>query len=183
MKVRLDQVRIAFPAVFEPESFNDGDPAYSASFLFPPDHVAVGLLNEAIDKVGAEKWGAKWPVVKKELTAKDKTCLHDGATKGDLAGFAGNLFVAARNKSRPTVVDRDRTPLTQSDGRIYGGCWVNALIEVWAQDNAYGKRVNAALRGVQFARDGDAFGGGGAPVSANDFDDISADAEDFADLI
>ncbi|MWN55950.1 ssDNA-binding protein, partial [Escherichia coli] len=58
------------------------------------------------------------------------------------------------------------------------GCYVNAVIDIWAQDNNFGKRINASLGGVQFLRDGDAFAGGGV-ASADDFDDISegADAE------
>lgn len=54
------------------------------------------------------------------------------------------------------------------------------MIDVWAQDNNFGKRINASLGGVQFLRDGDAFAGGGV-ASEEDFDDISEGtaAEDF----
>ena len=55
---------------------------------------------------------------------------------------------------------------------------MNASIELWAQDNSFGKRVNASLRGVQFLKDGDAFAGGGA-ASDDEFDDLATD--DFAD--
>lgn len=33
----------------------------------------------------------------------------------------------------------------EADGLVYSGCYVNARIELWAQDNANGKRVNAKL--------------------------------------
>ncbi len=81
-------------------------------------------------------------------------------------------------KPRPTVIDRDRTALIQADGRPYAGCYVNAVVDIWAQDNNFGKRINASLSGVQFLRDGDAFAGGGV-AAPDDFDDISegADAE------
>jgi hypothetical protein len=36
---------------------------------------------------------------------------------------------------------------------------------VWAQDNQYGKRINAALRAVQFVKDGAPFGEGNIDVS------------------
>ena len=39
---------------------------------------------------------------------------------------------------------------------------------LWAQNNGYGKRINAQLDGVQFVRDGEAFGEGG--ISADAFD-------------
>jgi hypothetical protein len=85
------------------------------------------------------------------------------------------MFVSSRNKTRPLVIDRDKSPLTAQDGRPYAGCFVHASIELWAQDNAYGKRINASLRGVQFFKDGDAFAGGGA-ASDDEFDDIAEGA-------
>jgi hypothetical protein len=179
MKVKLENVRLAFPALFEAKTVNgEGEPAFSASFLMPPDHAAVAALRQAFETIGKEKWGAKWAAVKKEIEAKDRTALHDGDTKADYGGFEGNLFVSARSKTRPLVIDRDKTPLAAQDGRPYAGCYVNASVELWAQDNNYGKRINASLRGVQFARDGDAFGGGGS-ASEDDFDFVEADAADL----
>lgn len=176
MKVKLSNVRLAFPVLFEAKAVNgEGDPAFSASFLIPPGHPAIEALETAMDHVGKEKWGAKWPNVKKEIATKDRFALHDGDTKSDYAGFPGNLYVSARNKSRPLVVDRDKSPLTMADGRPYAGCYVHASIELWAQDNSYGKRINASLRGVQFYKDGDAFTGGGA-ASDDEFDDIENEA-------
>lgn len=172
MKIKLQNVRLAFPDLFEAKTVNgEGEPAFSATFLMEPYHPAVAELRAAFEKVGKEKWGAKWPNVKKEIEAKDRLALHDGDTKADYAGFEGNLFVSSRNKTRPLVIDRDKSPLTAADGKPYAGCYVHASIELWCQDNAYGKRINASLRGVQFYKDGDAFAGGGA-ASEDEFDDI-----------
>lgn len=181
MKVKLNNVRLAFPQLFEAKTVNgEGEPAFSASFLMDPKHPAIAELKAAFEKVGSEKWGAKWPTVKKEIEAKDRLALHDGDTKADYSGFEGNFFVSARNKTRPLVIDRDKSPLTAADGRPYAGCYVHASIELWCQDNAYGKRINASLRGVQFYKDGDAFAGGGA-ASDDEFDDIEdgATADDL----
>jgi hypothetical protein len=172
MKIKLQNVRLAFPQLFEAKTVNgEGEPAFSATFLMAADHPAVADLRAAFEKVGKEKWGAKWPTVKKEIETKDRLALHDGDTKADYAGFEGNLFVSTRNKTRPLVIDRDKSPLTQADGRPYAGSYVHASIELWCQDNAYGKRINASLRGVQFYKDGDAFAGGGS-ASEDEFDDI-----------
>jgi hypothetical protein len=104
--------------------------------------------------------------------------LHDGATKSEYEGFEGNLFVAANSKVRPTILDQMRNELSQADGKPYSGCYVVALLEIWAQDHKeHGKRINANLRGVQFLRDGDAFSGGGKPADTDEFDDISDDGE------
>ena len=90
-------------------------------------------------------------------------------------GEAGSLRGTNRATTRPLVIDKDKSPLTEQDGKPYAGCFVNASVELWAQDNNYGKRINASLRGVQFFKDGDAFAGGGA-ASEDEFDDIAEGA-------
>lgn len=182
MKVKLNNVRIAFcDALFVAKQVQgQGDPAFSSSFLFPPDHPCVKDVNVAIDAVAREKWGAKATTILAQMRATDKVCLHSGDLKADYEGYAGNLFISARNKTRPLVIDRDKSPLTQDDGKPYGGCYVNASIELWAQDNQFGKRVNASLSGVQFDHDGDSFSGG-RPADPDEFDDMSQGA-DAADL-
>lgn len=139
-------------------------------------HLAGKLDAAAIDAVDKEKWTSKADVMLKQIRAADKTALHNGDTKAQYAGYEGMMFVNARNPVRPTALDADKTPLQATDGRIYAGCYVNAVLEFWAQDNKFGKRVNATLMGVQFFRDGDAFSGGGA-ASDDDFDDVTAGAE------
>lgn len=177
MKVSLKNVRLAFPNLFEAKAVNgEGDPRFSASFLMDSNHPAVAELKAAFETVGKEKWSSKWPQVKKELELKDRTALHDGDTKAEYAGFEGMMFVNAGNKVRPLVIDRDKSPLIAADGKPYAGCYVNASIELWCQDNNYGKRINASLRGVQFLKDGDAFAGGGT-ASDDEFDDIEEGAE------
>jgi hypothetical protein len=69
-------------------------------------------------------------------------------------------------------LNKDKSPLTEADGVVYSGCYVNGIIDLWAQNNNYGKRINATLLGVQFAGDGEAFSSGGSSASADDFDDI-----------
>jgi len=57
----------------------------------------------------------------------------------------------------------------------YSGCYVNVSMDVWAQANDFGKRINAKLLAIQFEADGAAFGGGEGFASA-DFDDTSVEA-------
>lgn len=176
MKVKLNNVRLAFPQLFEAKTVNgEGKPAFSATFLLSPNHPDIKAINAAIELAAREKWGAKADAILKTARAADKVCLHNGDTKAEYAGFEGQMFVSARNATRPLVIDANKSPLTEQDGKPYAGCYVNASIEVWAQDNNYGKRVNASLSGVQFLRDGEAFAGGGA-ASADDFDDVTEGA-------
>lgn len=177
-KITLKNVRLAFPALFEPKAVNAGDkPSFSAALLLPPNHPQVAAIKAAIKEAAESKWGPKAAAHLKALEAANKTALHDGNAKTEYAGFEGNLFVSARNPARPTVIDRDKSPLTQSDGKPYAGCYVNVVLEFWAQDNSYGKRVNATLMGVQFLKDGEAFAGGGV-ASEDDFEDLAMDDDE-----
>lgn len=177
--MRLTNVRLAFPVLFEAKTVNgEGKPAFSASFLIDPADPQVEAINAEIDRIAKEKWGAKADTMLLAMRKGDKLALHDGDLKSNYDGFAGNLYISSRNQVRPVVLDRDaRTELSAQDGKIYAGCYVNAIIDFWAQDNNYGKRVNATLHKVQFFKDGDAFAGGG--MSNEDFEDLAqgADAE------
>lgn len=176
--VTLKNVRLSFPRLFQMATVNgEGKPAYSCSLLLSADDPQVDAINEAIDKVGAEKWAAKSKTILGSLRGADKVCLHNGDSKADLEGYAGNFFLSARSYAKVLVVDRDRTQLEESSGRPYGGCYVDASVEFWAQDNQFGKRVNATLRWVQFRRNGDAFAGG-APASPDEIEDISVEEDD-----
>lgn len=180
-RIKLRNVRLAFPALFEAKTVNgEGAPAFSGAFILPKNHPQVKEINATIETVAKAKWGPKAEAILKQARAADKVALHDGDAKSEYDGFAGNLYISARNKSRPLVVDKDKTPLGQADGKPYAGCYVIASLEFWAQDNNYGKRINASLRGVQFFADGDAFAGGGA-ASEDEFDDLGdgADADEL----
>jgi hypothetical protein len=179
MKLQLKNVRLAFPQIFTPGSFDGGDKAFSAAFIFPPDHPAKKVLDDACEAVAKEKWGAKWEPIYKALVKGDKLAIHDGDTKAQYEGYEGNFFVNARNKVKPTIRDIDgRTELIEADGKPYGGCYVVAHIELYAQDNAFGKRINASLRGVQFYKDGDAFAGG-TPAGDDEFESLAVDDDDL----
>lgn len=175
-KVRIEGVRLTFPALFDAKQVNgQGDPKFSAAFLLPKDHKQLAEIKAAMTTAATEKWGAKAPEVLKALSAGDKLCLHDGDAKSDYDGYAGSYFINASNKIRPLVIGPDRSPLTASDGKPYSGCYVSAIVEFWAQDNQFGKRVNASLLGVQFTRDGERLAGGGV-AAADDFDAIPQEA-------
>lgn len=173
MKVIIKGARGAFLNLWEPKQFNGtGEARCNGNFLLDPtkQKAEVDKVVAAIQEVAREKWGAKAGDVLKTLKAKGDLCLHPGETKSEYDGFEGMVFVSAANKARPVVVDKDKTPLTQSDGKPYSGCYVNVSVDIWAQDNNFGKRINAKLLAVQFHADGDAFSGGEG-YTDDDFED------------
>lgn len=178
MKIKLTNVRLSFPDLFEAKAVNgEGKPAFAASFLIEPTDPQIKTINAAIAAVAKDKWGAKADAVLKQMRAADKVCLHDGDTKAQYQGYEGMMFISSRSQTRPLVIDRDKSPLTSEDGKPYSGCYVNCSLELWAQDNSFGKRINAQLGGVQFNTDGDAFSGGGSAADEGDFDEITDGAD------
>lgn len=187
MELKIKNVRVAFPELFKPKAMDGGDPKYSASFLIEPSDAQCKAIEKMMKDVAIAKWGTKGEKIFADLKAQARVCFRDGDSKSQYAGFEGMMYISASNDARPLVVDRkpkkeDGTPneLTAADGRPYSGCYVNATLDVWAQDNKYGKRINATLTGVQFVKDGDAFSGG-RPASADDFDDLSDGTEEDLD--
>jgi hypothetical protein len=195
-----DPVRLAFVHVFQKRAAmkrDDGKPGvdkFETTAIIQPGGENEKRLNEAIVAVAKEKFGEKavkdgdgtvpnYKLVLRGLD-EDRRGLRDGNLKrtpgGDIyAGFEGMKYITARNTKRPTVVDRDRTVLTEEDGRPYAGCYGTVHIDVWALKKQGVKPcIVADLTGVQFTRDGDAFGSGSAPAAPDDFDDLGAGDED-----
>lgn len=170
--MKISNARLSFPNIFKPTAFAEGqDKKYSATFILPSYDPQVKQIKEEMRRIAKEKWGDDVP-------SNIKLCLRDGSEK-EMDGFGSStVFFNASNSKRPGVFDRDRTPLVAEDGRPYAGCYVNAVVEFWAQDNKYGKRINASLSGLQFSKDGDSFGGGARSANADDFDDVSDDGDD-----
>lgn len=183
-RIMLRGVRLAFPNLFEPTTVGgEGAPRYSAMLILPPDHPQLGEIRAKMKAVAKEKWAAKGDATYTQLEKTDKLALHDGDTKSQYDGVGGNWFIsaAAQENARPTVIDQNKSPLTVRDGKPYAGCYINASIDLWPQDNKYGKRINAQLRGVQFLRDGDAFSAG-RPADSDEFEEVAegADSDDIA---
>lgn len=180
MKITLDTTRIAFCNVHEAKAFQgDGEPRFSATFIIEPGSPNAKALASGMAQVATEKWGPKGAATLADLVKKGRVC-YSTAPKTNASGEVYDGFedmhsVTASNKVRPTVIDRDTSPLVAADGRPYSGCYVNAIIELWAQDNQFGKRINATLKGVQFVRNGDAFAGGASVARADEFADLGVD--------
>lgn len=182
--VKLQNVRLAFPQLFEPKAVNgEGKAKYKASLLFDRNHPAFAEVQKAILDCAVEKWGDREDAreLAKTLIRKDQTCLRDGDDKKQYDGFAGMWFVSASNARRPTVLDRDKSPLVEADGRPYGGCYVNAIVDIYPMEarGEIKRGIHATLVGVQFFADGDSFGGGRV-ADESEFEDLgeqgSADA-------
>lgn len=182
-QLKLKNVRLAFPDLFEAKQYQGAGPfRYSATFLVVPGSENDKLIRAAIKEAAAEKFGKKADSIVKSIESNsNKFCYIDGNTK-DYDGFEGMFYLASHRKQdsgRVAVFDGKRQPLTQADGKPYAGCYVNAIVDIYAQDGQ-NSGIRAGLVGVQFAKDGDSFSGARV-ANADDFDEIDegADAEDI----
>ena len=182
--LKLPNVRLSFPDIFEATQYQGkGAFRYNATFLIAPGSPNDKLILAAIEKEAEANFGKNWKAVLNGMRANsNKFCYLDGNTK-EYDGYEGMFYLAShRHQEDGPVTVLDQNPkivLTPADGRPYGGCYVNALVDIYAQ-NGENQGMRCGLRGVQFFRDGDAFGGS-RPAQPDEFDDVSegAGAGDF----
>lgn len=165
----VKNARLSFPSLFQYAQYKgESLEKYECTLLVEKDTPMAEEIQKAIKEVGTEVLGKNW--------SKAKLCIQNGDDR-DYDGYENMWALKATTKKRPLVIDRDKSPLTEDDNVIYAGAFVNAKISLYAYTNSYGSFVAAQLEAVQFAKDGEAFGGG-AGASIDDFDDISGDAPD-----
>jgi hypothetical protein len=159
MKVKLKNVVLSYPSLFETTKFDGKDTGkYEATFLISKDATKlIELIEQTIDQCFKEKdFKGKLPA--------DKICFKDGDLKfnsdGEVtSGYATNMFIKVTSKMRVSIVDRNMRPVTEDDDLIKGGAIVNAQLNIWFQDNKWGKRVNAQLENLQYVSKGISFSG------------------------
>lgn len=185
-QIALAAVRLSFPDIWrakaiKPKGKEEGEAKFSAQFLLDKEKhtdqiksVKTGILETAIAKFckeGASPKEAKAQIGDMIAKGKLHICLHEGNTKEYEGYNDSNMFLSSSSKLRPRIFARDgRTPLAEEDGKPYAGCYVNAIVRLWAQDNQFGKRINAELMGIQFVSDGEPFGA--APLADDAFPDL-----------
>jgi hypothetical protein len=180
-EVILKDVRLSFfngfrpaPDKINPKTKEVIKGSYGANFLMekgtPGTKANQAKLKKASHDAKVKKWGEneeKWPKLKPE-----KLCVRDGDLE-DYDGYEGHIYLSANSPRPPQIItnrkgkDNKWIEATEgAPGAPYSGCYVNALVRLWAQDNEHGKRLNASLEVVQFLREGQAFGA--APVDPNE---------------
>jgi len=179
LRVKLENVRLSYPSLFKATAMKQADDTmskakFSATFLMDKKAHAglIAKIEKMIERAMLDKF-------QKKVTLKN-VCLHDGNDKEDKEGYGDEvMYLVAKSDTRPAVVDQKIVPVTEEDGKIYAGCYVNATVEIFAYSHQLGgKGVSAQLRAVQFVRDGESFGAG--PVNADEeFEPVSDDVDGY----
>lgn len=191
--IKLKNVRLSFPVLDEPQASKDdpeGKKKYRAAFLLDPsdkEHRRIIKEVEAeAERLLYETFGDR------KVKLKPTECYGDGDEKisektGEVYdGYDGMFFVQATNDRAPKCLYRNKDDIDVEDIAkvLYAGCYVNASVNLWIQDNSFGKAVRCSLRGVQFYKDGEPFGGTSVDVDKefDDFDDDDFDDDPLDDL-
>lgn len=188
-QVTLKGARASFFKAFEKTaSVASGREGYRSNWLFDPNTAegkqCIALCKKAIEEVKKDKWKEKAASIKFK---PDRVCFREGETftsedTGEVyEGYEGMYALVTNNQTPPTIVNRDRTPLKKDDGVIYSGCYCVVVVRFYAvtgQEKG-GNGIFCTLEGVQFLRNGEAFGA--AALNAEEaFDDLS-DLDDEGD--
>lgn len=170
--IRIDNVRASYPHLDKAWAKEETDRAkFSLTGLADKEtHEAVKTACvEIINKLCTERKLGKLGSAHKFI--------RNGDDEGKEECEGMWVIKASENADRrPACRDRKGNLVDQDKiaEMFYPGCYVNMLIRPWAQDNKHGKKINANLIGVQFARDGERFGEGS--VSDDDaWDDLGGD--------
>jgi hypothetical protein len=162
------EFRVSYPSVFQPSSMDEkSEKKYGITMLIPKN-VDIKPLRDLMMAAVIEKWpdAAKRP---KGL----RSPIRDGEEKSDKEGYAGHWFIAARNSTKPSVVDQNVQPILDQS-LFYAGCYARASITAFAYDRNGNRGVAFSLQHVQKIRDGEPFSGRTraeddfGPVSGND---------------
>lgn len=190
--IMLKNLQLSFPALAEPQSFGEGDPAYGAKFPIAPNSEQQKAIEAALHAEAVGEWKDKADNVLTMLKEDNKLCFVEKVyrskkTGEPYAGFEGMHYLSTRNaKTQPTVYNEYGDAITAKsdiERLAYSGAIVNASVEVWAQDNKWGRRVNCSLRGIMLTGEGQSLGGGSAPAAADEFADFAKAKADASDVL
>ena len=192
--------RATFVRLDKPKAFEEGkDPRYETTILLDPADSAGMDGIKLIVKMGSalckEHYGVI-PIALKRLAYKfipgypapdpaatdDKIriAFYDGSEK-DYDEYPGKFVVPAHNKLKVAVANRKGAAVDPGEPQFpYSGCYAYMSLNMWLHSGntltKYGKRLGVNLRGVQFAKDGPAFGAGSI-AAEEEFDALEDSAE------
>lgn len=182
--VYLSNARLSFPHLAEPQKQqgeNGERISYNAAFLMLPTDPGFTKFMEVVNAMAVEKWTVNAANVLQMCHADTKKrCFGKGEEKVNSKtfqpydGYAGHVYINAGRNTMPQIIDPTgkavdpaNTMACQALARaMYGGCYVNAAVKPWLQENKHGRAVRCDLVAVQFFADGQPFGEGGVDASS-----------------
>lgn len=176
--IYLSGVRLSFPKLIEavaPPTPPGAEKKFGSDFILPANHPDYARFMEEIGRVAVAKWKDQaGPILQFIQTDRRLRCWGGGneklkkETMKPYEGYDGMVYITGTSgEDRPPAMidgngdtcDPSNTMLRKELARkLYGGCYVNAALSLWAQDNQFGRAIRCNLLGIQFAKDGEPFG-------------------------
>lgn len=169
-KFTIKNARLSFPALFKKAVFEGVETKFEGTFLLDKTSQAdqIESINNRIDEFLADKFPKGAPKSVKRTVFKD-------GDNVDYDGYENQMAFKGSNNKRITIINRDKSPITEEDNVLYAGCYVNVIVDLWYSDHAKGgKQVLGNVMGVQFVKDGEAFGADTA-ADVDEFDELEDD--------
>lgn len=183
--IYLSDVRLSFPNLAEPqiqknEQTGKDRISYGCDLIMPENHPGYAQFMQAYTAKAQEKWKQHAPQVMQMIHSDRKSrCYGTDADKIDkktfqpYGGYAGNVYITTSSKVAPqmilpngSVADANNTMAYKALAmKLYSGCYVNAAVRPWLQENQHGRGVRCDIIAVQFCKDGDPFGEGRPDVT------------------
>lgn len=172
-KIRTGKVRFSYPNVFVPKQVGGkGEPKYSISLIIPKEDtktveaIQAAIAAAIVSERGKKIWGTKPPKGEK------MNPLKDGDDKGDNPEYAGCYFLSCNSATKPGILNRDKTPMTDPE-QFYAGGYGYAVINFFAFDKDVNKGIGVGLNNLMWIEDGERLGG--KDTAENDFADVDPD--------
>lgn len=160
---------LSYPHLFEPVSFQGGEPRYSLVIVFDANARETAeymALAEAVKAVAREKWGDKvpgnirWPFRKNsEKQAEPFISMENG------------FFISPWTKQKPGLVDQNTNEIIMPDD-VFAGQKVRATVRPFAYSASGNNGVSFGLQNVQVVVDPKAQRLDGRRAATADFDSV-----------
>lgn len=186
--VTLKNVRVDFLHLDQPwAEKEETDPEkrkYTSRIILEKNDPQLKEVKEALRSIATAKWGDAYSATKEsgKKSVFPVFCLRDAATDaeakvGSQEGYlhGPHFFNANRKPNKGPVavfgVGQGKRQLDKRKDAVlypYNGCYATVVVEFWAQDNKFGKKVNVELVGIVKTKDGD-------PLGGNEFNGVDVD--------
>jgi hypothetical protein len=178
-------VRLSFPHIAAPqEQVNEVTGtkriSYNGELIMPQNHLSFAQFMTRYHELALNAWKENAVAVMQMILQDRKVrCFGRGEEKINKKtfqpydGYAGNVYVTVGRDTPPQLIQDNGQPIDPSNSmayqqiarKMYGGCFVNAAVKPWVQQNKHGNGVRCDLIAIQFAKDGEAFGEGNIDAS------------------
>lgn len=151
---------IVYPNLFEPTSYKNEEPTYSATFLISKNK-DITDIREAIKAAAIGKWGTQIDFKRLHYPVRDgnKKAIDENGNLNKDNFYYNRYFIRAKSKWQPPLVNIYNDPIKE-DGELYGGCIVRAYFAFYGYDYMGKKGIGCGLRAVCKIADGEPLGGG-----------------------